>query len=151
MSCFARFARAGFIDDWFTRSSRKSVSQPSEPISDELFMRRVYLDLIGRLPSVEEARRFIGSTDEDKRERLVEQLLDRPEYADHWAGYWADLLRPNPYRVGIKAVLNYDNWIRQQFRDNVPYDAFAEAVGHGQGQHVAQRRRNVVSRSSQSG
>jgi hypothetical protein len=55
-------------------------------------------------------------------------LLKQPEYADHWAGYWADLLRPNPYRVGIKAVLNYDNWIRQQFRDNVPYDRFVREL-----------------------
>ncbi len=69
-----------------------------------------------------------GGSNADKRAKLVDRLLDRPEFADHWAGYWADLLRPNPYRVGIKAVLNYDNWIRQQFRDNVPYDSFVRQL-----------------------
>jgi hypothetical protein len=59
---------------------------------------------------------------------VIDQLLERPEYADHWANKWADLLRPNPYRVGIKAVLNYDHWIRQKFRDNKPYDQFVREL-----------------------
>ncbi|MEM1070897.1 MAG: DUF1553 domain-containing protein [Planctomycetota bacterium] len=74
------------------------------------------------MPSPNEARQFLNSGHDDKRTQLIDRLLERPEYADHWAGYWADLLRPNPYRVGIKAVLNYDHWIREQFRNNVPYD-----------------------------
>ena len=96
-------------------------------------MRRVYTDLIGRLPSVTEAQEFLDTQSDNKREYLVDQLLDRPEYVDHWANQWADLLRPNPYRVGIKAVLNYDNWIRQQFRDNVPYDTFARRLIEAKG------------------
>ena len=56
----------------------------------------------------EELDRFLADGDPRKREKLVDALLDRPEYADHWANKWVDLLRPNPYRVGIKAVLNYD-------------------------------------------
>jgi hypothetical protein len=93
----------------------------------------VYEDLIGRLPSAQEAREFLESSDENKRATLVDALLERPEYADHWAGYWADLLRPNPYRVGIKAVLNYDNWIRQQFREDISYDAFVQKLITAQG------------------
>ncbi len=125
---FAQLPRSGFIDDLVYAKLQKLAIRPSDPITDELFMRRVYLDLIGRLPTPDEAREFLAATDLDKREVLVDTLLDRGEYADHWAGYWADLLRPNPYRVGIKAVLNYDNWIRQQFRDNVSYDKFVRQL-----------------------
>jgi hypothetical protein len=60
-------------------------------------------------------------------------LLLRPEYADHWAAKWADLLRPNPYRVGIKAVMTYDAWIRDSFRQNKPYDQFVRELVTAQG------------------
>ncbi len=125
---FAKLPRSNFIDELVYAKLQKLGIEPSPPISDDLFMGRVHLDLIGRLPTAEEARQFIQSEDAHKRDALVDHLLDRGEYADHWAGYWADLLRPNPYRVGIKAVLNYDNWIRQQFRDNVAYDAFVRKL-----------------------
>lgn len=125
---FESLPRQNFIDDLVYAKLQKLAIEPSSAGSDEVFLRRVHLDLIGRLPTVEEARDFIESDEGDKREALVDRLLQRPEYADHWANYWADLLRPNPYRVGIKAVMNYDNWIRQQFRSNVPYDEFVRQL-----------------------
>ena len=91
-------------------------------------MRRVYLDIIGRLPTPEEAEAFLADTCSEKRENLVDALLERPEYADHWAMKWVDLLRRNRYRVGIKAVINLDAWIRDQFRRNVPYDKFVHDI-----------------------
>ena len=125
---FESLPRNGVIDDLVYEKLQSLGIEPSPVVSDHAFLRRASLDLIGRLPTVEEARVFLDLNDKDsevdKRAKLVDRLLESPEYADHWAGYWADLLRPNPYRVGIKAVLNYDNWIRQQFRDNVPYDSF---------------------------
>lgn len=63
-----------------------------------------------------------------RRAALVDQLLAQPDYADHWANKWADLLRPNPYRVGIKAVFNFDGWIRDAFRKNQPYDQFVREL-----------------------
>lgn len=120
--------RANFIDDLVYDKLNQLQIRASDPAPPEVFLRRVYTDVIGRLPTADEAKQFLDSNDADKRERLVDQLLDRPEYVDHWANQWADLLRPNPYRVGIKAVLNYDNWIRQQFRDDVSYDQFARAL-----------------------
>ena len=125
---FADLPRFGFIDERVYAKLHRLGIRPSEVISDELYLRRVHVDLIGRLPSADEARAFLQSTAKDKREGLVDSLLQQPEYVDHWSGYWADLLRPNPYRVGIKAVLNYDNWIRQQFRDNVSYDVFVRRL-----------------------
>ena len=77
--------------------------------------------------------RFSPTAIRQKRARIVDELLQRPEYADHWAAKWADLLRPNPYRVGIKAVLNYDAWIRDSFRQNKPYDQFVRELVTAQG------------------
>ncbi|MFK8114336.1 MAG: DUF1549 and DUF1553 domain-containing protein [Rubripirellula sp.] len=125
---FANLPTVNFIDELVDAKLKRLAIEPSPAVNDETFLRRIYLDLIGRLPSAQESRQFITSTSRAKREQLVDALLERPEYADHWATYWADLLRPNPYRVGIKAVLNYDNWIRQQFRTNVPYDEFVRKL-----------------------
>ncbi|EMI20106.1 secreted protein containing DUF1549 [Rhodopirellula maiorica SM1] len=129
---FESLPRNGFIDELVYEKLQTLGIEPSPPVDDHVFLRRVSLDLIGRLPTVEEARAFLdGSESEtpaERRAKLVDQLLERPEFADHWAVFWADLLRPNPYRVGIKAVMNYDNWIRQQFRDEVPYDTFVRQL-----------------------
>ncbi|PAY17053.1 S-layer protein [Rhodopirellula sp. SM50] len=120
--------RANFIDDLVYDKLSQLQIRVSEPASDAIFLRRVYTDVIGRLPSAQEAQPFLDSQASNKREQLVDDLLEQPEYVDHWANQWADLLRPNPYRVGIKAVLNYDNWIRQQFRENVSHDEFARRL-----------------------
>src|SRR5262249_17702148 len=103
---------------------------PSEPAGDATYLRRASLDVIGRLPTADEVRAFLADTapEPEKRARLVDRLLDAPEYADHWANKWMDLLRPNPYRVGIKAVWNLDAWIRSAFRRNEPYDQFVREV-----------------------
>ena len=81
---------------------------PSGVADDSKFMRRAYLRVIGRLPKPVEVRAFLADSRSDKRSRLVDKLLQRPEYGDFWANKWADLLRPNPYRVGIKAVWTLD-------------------------------------------
>ncbi|MBM3967761.1 MAG: DUF1549 domain-containing protein, partial [Planctomycetes bacterium] len=120
--------RKNFIDDAiYERLSQLNIL-PSGTISDSQFLRRASIDVIGRLPTSEEARAFLLDTSPDKRDRLVDQLLERPEYADNWANKWADLLRPNPYRVGIKAVLSLDGWIREAFRKNLPYDQFVRGL-----------------------
>lgn len=125
---FAKLPKKNYIDELIYSKLATQQIEPSAEAAEHVFVRRVHQDLIGRLPSVEEAREYFNSDSPDRRERLVDSLLDRREYADHWSGYWADLLRPNPYRVGIKAVLNYDNWIREQFRENVPYDDFVRQL-----------------------
>tara|TARA_B100000809_G_scaffold178568_2_gene176183 strand:+ start:320 stop:2782 length:2463 start_codon:yes stop_codon:yes gene_type:complete len=130
---YADLPRNNFIDELAWEKLKLMRVTPSEGASDSRYLRRCYIDLIGRLPRPEEVRLFLSSSDPGKREKLVEELLERPEYADHWANKWADLLRPNPYRVGIKAVLNYDNWIRQSFRENKPYDQFVRELVTAEG------------------
>ncbi len=129
----ARLPRRNFIDDLVWKKLERLGITPSEPASDAAFLRRAHIDLIGRLPVPAETSAFLADTTADKRERLVDRLLERPEYADHWAGKWADLLRPNPYRVGIKAVWNLDAWLRESFRENKPYDRFVREIVTAQG------------------
>ena len=101
--------------------------------------------MIGRLPTPDEARAFLADTDPKKREKLIDALLERPEYADFWANKWADLLRPNPYRVGIKAAYNLDAWLRESFRENKPYDQFVRELVDG-----ARAARSATARRSSS-
>ncbi len=130
---YEKLPRNNFIDDLVWRKLQSLRITPSEPVDDAKFLRRAHLDIIGCLPTPEEARAFLADASPDKRVKLVDSLLERPEYADHWANKWTDLLRPNPYRVGIKAVFNYDNWIREQFRENRPYDQFVRDLLSAQG------------------
>ncbi|MGE0607741.1 MAG: DUF1549 and DUF1553 domain-containing protein, partial [Pirellulales bacterium] len=125
---YEQLPRQNLIDGLVWDKLRRLAITPSEPATEAAFMRRAHIDVIGRLPSPEETRAFLADTNPDKRAKLVDALLQRPEYADHWATKWADLLRPNPYRVGIKAVFNYDAWIRDAFRQNKPYDQFVREL-----------------------
>ncbi len=123
-----KLPRNNFIDDHVWAKLKKLRIIPSKPIDDATFLQRAHLDIIGRLPTADEARTFLKSGDKDKRAKLVDALLKRPEYADFWANKWADLLRPNPYHVGIKAVYTIDAWLRDVFRKNMPYDQFVREI-----------------------
>lgn len=125
---YAALPRRNVIDDLVWQKLKATGITPSPVTDDATYLRRVHLDVIGRLPTPEEVKAFLASTDPAKREKVVDALLDRPEYADHWSTKWADLLRPNAYRVGMKAVLNYDAWIRESFRQNKPYDVFVREL-----------------------
>ena len=99
---------------------------PSPPCRDDEFLRRATLDVLGRLPTSEEAQAFLKNPSPEKRTALVETLLgpeNRFDYADFFSTKWGDLLRPNTQRVGVKPVYLLDQWIREKFRDNTPWDA----------------------------
>lgn len=130
---YAKLPRKNFIDEHVWTKLQSMSITPSEPCDDATFLRRAHVDLIGRLPTPDEVRAFLADATDGKRERLVDALLQRPEFADHWANKWADLLRPNPYHVGIKATFNYDKWIRDSFRQNKPLDQFARELITAQG------------------
>jgi hypothetical protein len=121
-SLYANLPVNNEIDRLVYARHRKLGLLASDPCNDETFLRRASLDLTGRLPSAELARQFIADSRPDKRERLVETLLEDPNYSDHWAVKWGDLIRPNPSRVGVKPVYLLDQWIRDSFRQNKPYD-----------------------------
>jgi hypothetical protein len=120
---------------------------PSEGCTDAEFLRRASLDTLGVLPAPEAARAFLDDADPDKRAKLVDRLLTDPAFADYWANRWADLLRPNPDRVGVKSVYVLDQWLRESFRENKPYDQFvreivlSEGNNHREGPAVIYRDR----------
>ena len=125
---YSDLPRRNLIDELVWNKLRELRMLPSESCSDSKFLRRAFIDIVGRLPPAEKAREFLKDQSADKRTQLIDHLLHHPGFADHWANKWVDLLRPNPYRVGIKAVLNYDYWIRQSFRDEKPFDEFARQL-----------------------
>jgi hypothetical protein len=120
--------RQNFIDELIWSKLKSLGITPSPPASDATWLRRVFIDIIGRLPTPAEIREFLADGSTERRAQVIDRLLSRPEYADYWANKWADLLRPNPYRVGVKAVFNYDAWIRDSFRKNKPYDQFVREL-----------------------
>ncbi|MBA61669.1 MAG: hypothetical protein CMJ76_04820 [Planctomycetaceae bacterium] len=98
---------------------------PSALCTDEEFIRRVYLDVIGILPSLEEVTAFAANQDPAKRDKIVDTLLERPEYSKFWALKWGDLLRLTSGQVTNEGVYKYYRWVERSFRDNQPYDEFA--------------------------
>jgi hypothetical protein len=130
---YEQLPRNNRIDDLVWNKLQLLGMLPSPPASDATFHRRAYLRVIGRLPTPEETRAFLADEGSDKREQLIDRLLEQPEYGDFWANKWADLLRPNPYRAGIKAVWNLDAWLRDAFRRNMPYDQFVRELLTAQG------------------
>jgi hypothetical protein len=127
-SQYERLPTANFIDELAYEHFKKLGLFPSAKSSDAEFLRRSTLDTIGRLPTVAETRAFLEDSGADKRQRWVERLLADPAWADYWANKWADLLRPNPDRVGVKSVYMLDQWLRTVFRQNLPYDEFARSL-----------------------
>ena len=121
------------IDDLVWKKLKLLGMLPSPVASDATIHRRIYLRIIGRLPSADETRAYLADTNPDKRLKLIDRLLDRPEYGDFWANKWADLLRPNPYRAGMKAVWNLHTWLRESFQKNMPYDEFVRELLTAQG------------------
>ena len=122
-----------FIDRLVYRKLRKLHELPSEPASDGDFLRRVYLDIIGTLPTADEARAFLKDDRSDRRTRLVEQLLERPEFADFWALKWSDVLRVDRQVLGHKRAYAYYRWIRESLAANKPYDQFCREIVGAEG------------------
>ena len=119
------------IDELVFAKLQKLGFPPSELCSDEVFLRRVYLDVIGSLPKPEEARAYLADLDPKKRSKLIDRLLDRDEYADFWALKWGDLLRIKseyPVRVWPRGVLTYYRWVRNSIAANKPYDQFVREL-----------------------
>jgi Protein of unknown function (DUF1553)/Protein of unknown function (DUF1549) len=111
----------------FTQLARLGIP-PARPCSDAVFLRRAFLDVIGTLPTADEARAFLADRSPDKRGALVDRLLERGEFADYWAMKWGDVLRIKsefPVNLWPNAVQAYHHWLRATLHDNVPFDRVA--------------------------
>lgn len=101
---------------------------PSPPAPDAMFLRRAYLDALGVLPTAAEARAFRDDPSPGKRERLIDTLLARPEFADHWAQKWSDLLRNEEKALDRKGVRVFHQWIRDAIAAGKPLNEFAREL-----------------------
>jgi hypothetical protein len=133
---YAAVSSENFIDDHVFTKLRRFRIPPSELSSDSEFLRRVCLDLTGTLPPPERAREFLASRDPQKRKKLIDILLDGPEYVDYWTFLFANLFRAS---VGSNGAPEhgyiYWRWIHDSIAANKPYDAIAReriaAQGYG--------------------
>ncbi len=124
-------APANKIDELVFAQLRNLNIQPADICPDPVFVRRVYLDTIGTLPTAVEAENFILDRAPNKRAILIDRLLARNEFADYWAMKWSDLLRVKaefPINLWPEAAANYHQWLQECVRTNMPYDQFARAL-----------------------
>ncbi|HRA88427.1 MAG TPA: DUF1549 domain-containing protein, partial [Planctomycetaceae bacterium] len=119
-----------YIDTLIHDKLRKLRVIPSEVCSDEEFMRRVFIDITGTLPNVEEHATFTADTDPLKREKLVDELLQRKEFVDIWVMKWAEILqvRTIANRVETKPMLAYFNWLKEKIASNTPTDQMVREI-----------------------
>jgi hypothetical protein len=125
---FADAARHNFIDGLVLRKLQALRIPPSPLCTDAEFIRRAYLDAAGILPTPEELSRFLADPAPDKRARLVDALLERPEFVDYWAYKWSDLLLITTRHLPQPAVWAFYQFVRQSVADNKPWDRFARDI-----------------------
>jgi hypothetical protein len=134
---FPQVAENNYIDTLVHAKLRKLRIAPSETCDDASFVRRVYLDLIGKLPTPEETLSFVADKSTGKRELLVDELMKRKDFADLWVMKWAELLQIRTdnqiLRFSYKSALQYFNWLEDQIGRNVPWNQMAQALLTGTG------------------
>lgn len=115
------------VDEVVFRQLKRLGIQPANACAEAVFVRRVYLDVIGTLPTGQEARDYLLDRNPNKRRILIDRLLERDEFADYWAMKWSDLLRIKaefPINLWPNAAQAYHRWIRTAIKENLPYDKF---------------------------
>jgi len=118
-----------YIDGLVHKKLNKLRIVPSAVCSDEAFLRRAYLDVVGVLPTVDEYNQFMQDKDPKKRENLIDTLLGRKEFVEIWVMKWAELLQIRTTRqVSYKAMLRYYNWLQEKIANNVPMDTMIQEL-----------------------
>ena len=119
---------SNYIDKFINAKLQRIKILPSEPATDAEFLRRVSYDLAGAPPTVEELKAFLADKNPAKRSRAIDKLMARPEFIDHWALKWGDLLQVNRTRLGDKGMWAFREWIRESLASNKPYDKMAREL-----------------------
>jgi hypothetical protein len=125
---YANTPRANFIDELVLEQLQKLHLKPSPPATDATFVRRAYLDTIGRLPTPEEATTFVSDSSPGKQDRLADLLLARPEFIDYWTYKWADMLLITGAKLRPDATAAYYKWVRDRVAQNLPWDQFVRQI-----------------------
>jgi len=117
-------AEKNYVDKHVFGKLKRLGIPPSELSSDSVFIRRVYLDVIGRLPTAEQARSFLEDRDPAKRDKLVDFLLEHPGYGDYFSNKWVMILRNQRINNNTAVTYRFHDWVRRAFQQNMPYDRF---------------------------
>ncbi|MDV6034163.1 MAG: DUF1549 domain-containing protein [Phycisphaera sp. RhM] len=125
----------------FAKLKRLRIN-PSPLCDDTVFVRRAYLDAIGRIPTADEAKAFVSDPASDKRDRLIDRLLALPEFADFWALKWADVLRTEEKVLDSEGVEVFHGWIRDNIASGRPLDQFVRDLVTGTGSTFEQPAAN---------
>jgi hypothetical protein len=122
-----------YIDRAIDAKMQRLKIQPSPAVDDATFLRRVSLDLAGRLPTPEELRAFVGDASKNKRAAKVDKLIASPAFVDHWTLKWGDLLQNNRKYLGEKGAYEFREWIRDSIAQNKPYDRMVREMLEARG------------------
>ncbi|HYH69623.1 MAG TPA: DUF1549 and DUF1553 domain-containing protein [Urbifossiella sp.] len=141
-AAFTPPAGASFVDVLVLKKLQLLRIPPNGPCTDGEFVRRVYLDVCGILPRHEETSAFLSDTDPKKREKLIDRLLERPEYVDYWTMKWSDLLLVSSRRLPQPAMWAFYRSVRQSVADNQPWDRFARDILTASGSTLTNGRGN---------
>lgn len=130
---YPELQKNNFIDDFVAAKLEKLNVRPSELASDEVFIRRIYLDTVGKLPTTEEVRTFLNDQNPDKRSVLIDSLMDTPEWVDLRTLKVADMLRVHPRRLGNgqygdRAATLFHEYIRDSVAEDKPYNQFVHEI-----------------------
>jgi hypothetical protein len=124
--------RAKEIDALVLTKLEQQKLPPNARATDEVFLRRVYLDTVGRIPSLKETQAFLADPAADKRVKLIDQLLASPGYQQNYFNFWADVLRLKSTTIGggqsLPAGLAYADWLKQSLAANKPYDVMVKEL-----------------------
>lgn len=123
-----KLSEANYIDKLIHERLRQLQFVPAQRCTDSEFVRRIYLDVTGLLPSVDAATSFLADTEPKKREKLIDELLKSPEHAKFWALKWGDILRIKAANITSPGVFKYHRWLVRAFQNNMPYDEFARQL-----------------------
>jgi hypothetical protein len=124
----AGFRANNYVDELAAARWKKLGLRPSPPADDATFLRRVTVDLCGRLPTTDEARAFLADGAVDKRARLIDRLLDSPDYPAYFAMRWGSILRNSSLAGANQAAYAFHDWIKDQVARNRPYDEFVRGI-----------------------
>jgi hypothetical protein len=130
---FADASRNNYIDDHVLRKLESLNIPPSASAGDAEFIRRVYLDAAGILPTPDEVKQFVEDKTADKRAKLIDRLLERLEFVDYWSYKWSELLLISTRRLPQPAVWSFHQYVRRSVADNKPWDRFAREIVSARG------------------
>jgi hypothetical protein len=124
----AALPEAAKIDQLLAADWQKNGLQANPPATDDVLVRRLYLDIAGRIPTVAEREEFVGSNDPQKRAKLIDKLLASDGYTSHMFNFWADLLRLTDNTKGRITAEAYEEWMKKELKANTPYDQMVKKL-----------------------